>query len=320
MDMPQSLDALIIGGGPAGLTAALTLARQRHTAVVFDSGQYRNAAANHIHTVLTWDHKNPNDFRAAARENLASGYQTVIFCDVAVKKLQKKEDGQFGVIDEEGNQWAGKKIILATGVSDIYPSIEGYDDCWVNGIFHCLFCHGYEERFSASSGVLAVGDLANAAPALHFARNAHQITPNGVTIYTDGNKSLQDSLSSALGPDSIISVDSRTIARLEKGPRRAEVILHFSDGSRAVEGFLAHKPKCQLNGDFAQQLGLELTPQGDLKTTPPFYQTSVQGVFTAGDTSSPVKIAPNAMFTGAAAAAGVAAQLQAEALGHKPMF
>lgn len=155
---------------------------------------------------------------------------------------------------------------------------------------------------------------------MHFARNALQLTPNGVTIYTNGSEPLRDSLISLLGHDSKIKVDSRTITRLEKGSHRAEVVLHFSNGSEAVEGFIAHKPKCQLNGPFAQQLGLELTPQGDLKATPPFYQTSSPGMFTAGDTSSPVKIVPNALFTGAAAAAGVAAQLQAEALGHKPMF
>ena len=183
--------------------------------------------------------------------------------------------------------------------------------------FHCLFCHGYEERFSPSSGVLAVGDLANGPPAMHFARNAHQLTPNGVTIYTHGHEALFESLVGALGPDSKIKVDNRSIARLEKGPHRAEVILHFSDGSQAKEGFIAHKPRCQLAGTFAQQLGLELTPQGDLKATPPFYQTSIPGVFTAGDTSSPIKIATNALFTGAAAGAGVAAQLQAESFGHK---
>ncbi|KAL8827760.1 MAG: hypothetical protein Q9191_002988 [Dirinaria sp. TL-2023a] len=299
-------DALIIGGGPAGLTAALTLARQRHTAVVFDSGHYRNSAASHVHTVLTWDHKNPNDFRAAAKENIKSGYQTIQFHDRAVDKVQKTDDGVFHATDEDGQQWVAKKLILATGVLDIYPDIEGYDDCWGSGI--------------PSSGVLAVGDLANDAPAMHFARNALQLTPNWVTIYTDGYEALRDSLVTALGPESKIKVDSRPIARLEKGSHRAQVILHFSDGTHAVESFLAHKPKCQLSGTFAQQLGLELTPQGDLKVTPPFYQTSLLGVFTAGDTSSPLKIASNALFTGAAAGAGVAAQLQAEALGHKPMF
>ena len=185
--------------------------------------------------------------------------------------------------------------------------------------FHCLFCHGYEERDKFSAGVLAVEDLANVMPALQFARNALQLTPNGVTIYMNGDKSLCDSLTATLGPESKIKSNYQAISRLEKGPNGAEVIVHFSDGSHKVEAFLAHKPKTQLTGTLAQQLGLELTAAGDIKTTPPFYQTSVPGIFTGGDTSYPVKIVSNALFTGAAAAAGVSAQLQAESLGHKSM-
>lgn len=128
------VDVLIIGGGPAGLTAALTLARQRHTAVVFDSHIYRNASSNHIHTVITWDHKDPKEFRAAARENIAAGYETVTFRDVGVETLRKAEDGSFAATDTEGKLWTGKKVILATGVKDVYPDIEGYAECWVTGM------------------------------------------------------------------------------------------------------------------------------------------------------------------------------------------
>ena len=134
MDPSRSVDALVIGGGPAGLTAALTLARQRHTAVVFDGGQYRNSAANHIHTVLTWDHKDPNDFRAAAKENIISGYQSATFQDTTIEKLRKNDNALFEATDRDGNLWFGRKVILATGVVDIYPDIQGYDECWVTGM------------------------------------------------------------------------------------------------------------------------------------------------------------------------------------------
>lgn len=187
--------------------------------------------------------------------------------------------------------------------------------------FHHLFFSACEERFSPSSGVLAIGDLADAAPAMQSARSAQwdQFTPHGVTIYTSGCHSLHDSLVSALGTESSFKVDSRVITRLEKCQHGADVILHFSDGSQAMEGWLAHKPKCQLSITFAQQLGLELTPQGDLKVTPPFYQTSLPGIFIAGDTSSPMKSAQNALYIGAAAAAGAVAELKAEASGHGSM-
>ena len=140
-----------------------------------------------------------------------------------------------------------------------------------------------------------------------------------MVIYTHENKNLRERLDAEIGPESKIKTDSRIIERLEKGPMKAEVIIHFSDGGSKVEGFLAHKPTCQLKGPFAQQLRLDLTPTGDIKTSPPCYQTSVPGVFAAGDTSYPIKIVPNALFTGAAAAAGVSAQLQAERLGHNSL-
>lgn len=134
MALSHSVDVLILGGGPAGLTAALTLARQLHSVVVFDSGSYRNKAATHIHTVLTWDHKNPEEFRAAARENILSGYETVQFHDTTVEKLEKTDEGSFKATDKDGAVWTGKKVVLATGVTDIYPEIKGYDDCWVKGM------------------------------------------------------------------------------------------------------------------------------------------------------------------------------------------
>jgi thioredoxin reductase len=125
-----SLDVGIIGGGPAGLTAAATLARQLHTAVVFDSGHYRNEGTYHLHTVPGWEHKEPGEFRETSRKQIEENYDTVQFADVAVTSVEKKSDSGFRIADETGKVWEVKKLILAVGSHDVLPEIEGYKELW----------------------------------------------------------------------------------------------------------------------------------------------------------------------------------------------
>jgi thioredoxin reductase len=126
----DNVDVAIIGGGPAGLTAAATLARQLHTAVVFDNGKYRNGTGKHMHTVLTWDHKDPQEYRETARKQILDRYNTIQFADIGVQKIEKKGDSCFIVQDETGKEWEAKKVILAVGSSDVLPDIEGYAELW----------------------------------------------------------------------------------------------------------------------------------------------------------------------------------------------
>jgi thioredoxin reductase len=181
--------------------------------------------------------------------------------------------------------------------------------------FHCLFCHGYEERGAPSAGVLAIGELSAVPPALHLGRAARQLA-GAVTIYTDGSESLSTALAKEIGSHEKdrIRTDSRQISKLVKEDEGTDITIHFRDGTTMRETFLVHRPKTDLNGPFAQQLGLELLPTGDIKTTPPFHETSSQGVFAIGDCASPGKIVANAIATGAFAGAGVAAQLQVSVL------
>ena len=127
-----TVDVLIIGGGPAGLTAALTLARQRHSAVVFDSGSYRNARTTRLHMVPGWDNKAPADLRKLTREDIAK-YPSIQFADVEVNNVKNK-DSRFALADASDKTWVGKKLILATGSADVYPKIEGYEENWAIGM------------------------------------------------------------------------------------------------------------------------------------------------------------------------------------------
>ncbi|ORY14662.1 hypothetical protein BCR34DRAFT_585632 [Clohesyomyces aquaticus] len=315
--MSPPIDALIIGGGPAGLTTALTLARQIQSSIIFDDGIYRNKLSNDMHMMLTADHEDPATFRAKARENLLSRYDFVKIEETRIVSV-KKIDGGFEAEDEEGKTWQGKKLVLATGVEDIYPDIEGYGECWATGIYHCFFCKGYEDRGAASSGLLAVDMLAQIPYAMHAARHATPLSKK-VVIYTHGNADLAAQFEAAFHGAPAFSTNPKVISKLTKGPSGGEVTLHFSDGTSTTEAFLGHAPLTRAKGPFAEQLGLEVGPMGDLVVKPPFQQTSVKGVFAAGDCSSPFKIAPNAQFTGSLAGAGVSSQIIAEALRQPSM-
>lgn len=133
--------------------------------------------------------------------------------------------------------------MIATGVTDLMPEevLPGYGECWGHGIFHCLFCHGYEERGVASAGLLAVDDLAGPEMAQKMARMAGRLAEN-VTVYTNGSEELkrqieQSFTASAKGIKGF-KVDGRKIERLEKRGEKSEMLVKFVDGSEVVEGFL----------------------------------------------------------------------------------
>lgn len=129
------LDVLIIGSGPAGLSVATGLARQLYTAVVFDSGVYRNERAKEMHNFVTWDHRNPAEFRKKARDDVLARYQTIQFVDKKIETVQKTPEGYFQAIDASGQVWRGRRLVLATGVRDLIPDIDGYDECWGRGMY-----------------------------------------------------------------------------------------------------------------------------------------------------------------------------------------
>ncbi|KAF2967233.1 hypothetical protein GQX73_g6331 [Xylaria multiplex] len=315
--MADFIDVAVIGGGPAGLTAAATLARQLHTAVVFDSKTYRNAKASHMHMVPGWENKNPQEFRSSTKVDIISNYSSIQFADIAVSKIEKKSDAHFTLLDADNKEWNFRKIILAVGSSDTYPDIEGYADLWTKRIFHCLFCHGYEDRGASSVGVLGVFPVVIPALVIHMAENAAQLSDT-VTIYTQGNNELTAQLQPVAG--SKFHIETRQIKRLIDNPGSRSIMVEFDDGTQKEEKFLVHNPLTSVQGPFADQLGITLTPMGDIQADAPAHQTSVRGVFAAGDCITPYKVIPGAISSGCNAAVAASTQLQAEKYGQTPMF
>ncbi|KAI9149062.1 Thioredoxin reductase tcpT [Paramyrothecium foliicola] len=320
VNMANSADVLIIGGGAAGLTAAVTVARQQQSSIVFDAGTYRNDRAEYMHLIPGFDHVEPAFFRQSARKNLLANYGHIKFQDVAVSTVEKDaSSGGFTLTDESGTTWTSKKLILADGVEDVPLPIEGYADCWGKAIFHCLFCKGYEQRDGVSAGVLAIGGPAKAPVALHIARQVTTLSKS-VTIYTHGDENLAKEITDGFGTATVMKTETRKIKRLSLQSDGTGVLVEFEDGDSTVERFLAHTPGTKLRGAFAKQLELELVPSGDIKAGPPFYQTSVKGVYAAGDNCGMLKNVPHAIFSGSLAGMGASQQIVAEALGQKSLF
>lgn len=139
-------------------------------------------------------------------------------------------------------------------------------------------------------------------------------------IYTHGSEELRIKLVEEQGDNQAFAIESRKIARFEKGPNFSDVIIHFEDGESVTEGFLGHRPPTVPKDSFWDQLGLEMMPSNDPKLLPMSCETSVKGVFVGGDGASPIKIIPQALFTGSVTAAAACAQLQAEDFGQKSMM
>ncbi|KAF4974028.1 hypothetical protein FZEAL_9021 [Fusarium zealandicum] len=304
-------DVLIIGGGPAGLAMATALARQVYTALVIDSGVYRNAPAKHIHNVLGFDHANPADFRAKVREDLQKRYESIEFKPATIDTVRKLETGVFEAVDSQGAVYQGKKLGLGTGVRDLLDDQpEGYRECWGRGIFHCLYCEGFEERGAESVGVFAGGMIVAPEMLAHVTPMAKRLAKS-VTVYTNGDETLQASVQSKL-KSSKISYDSRKITSFQLVDEGPAVKMTFDDGSSKTEGFVVNHPSVVQAAPFAEQLGLAMQPSGDIKVEAPFNETSVKGCFAAGDAATMMRSAVQAISMGGFGAIGMAIQLQNE--------
>lgn len=135
------VDCLIIGGGPAGLSTALTLGRLHRSCIVFDDQVYRNQKAHRAHGVLTRDHVAPSEIRQLGKEDLKR-YGNTRFVEKRVEHIRKPDatGDMFTAVDTDGNEYGGRTVVLATGAADQLPNVPGYEENWGSSIYQVSVC------------------------------------------------------------------------------------------------------------------------------------------------------------------------------------
>lgn len=283
-------ETIVVGGGPAGLSAALTLGRALRHVLVLDSGEPRNAPATAMHNFLTRDGFPPAELRRIAREELTH-YPTIELRDVPAVDAEPLIEGGFAVTLTDGGVERARRLLLATGLVDELPAIEGMAALWGRGVFHCPYCHGFEVR----GRPLAV--LGGNGAAVHLALHLTRIGSD-VVLCTHGADDLAPDTHGLLDAQGV-AVRTEPLVRVEGGDGHLERIV-FADGPPLARYALFGGNRTRQRSELPTQLGCALFEDGSVEVND-FGQTSVSGVSAAGD------MARRASFPGTAAAVIAAA-------------
>jgi thioredoxin reductase len=262
-------DAIVVGGSYAGLSAAMQLARARQRVLVIDAGQRRNRFAPAAHGLIGQDGRPPGAIADAARAQVLAYPNVRWLHGSATRASGRSED--FVVDVDDGRRCRARRLVLATGVEDALPPIDGLQERWGRSVFHCPYCHGYElDR--GRVGVIAVGELS-----MH---QALMLPDWGTTTFLlDGAFEPDDDQRAALARRGV-AVEPARIARVE-----GVATVVFEDGRRRDFDGLFVATRTRVNGPLAEQLGCELErgPLGAFIRTDTLKATSVPGVFACGD-------------------------------------
>ncbi len=301
MDSSKLFDVIIIGGSYSGLSAAMALGRAMKSVLIVDDGKPCNRQTPYSHNFLTNDGKTPAEIAGLARKQV-SQYDSVQFVQGLAKRGVKMDSG-FEIELGSGEKFSGKKLLLATGIRDLLPDIEGMAACWGISVLHCPYCHGYEVK-NEKTGVLGNGDSG-----FEFARLISNWT-NDLTLYTNGHSGLSEEQMDKLRQHKIKVLETE-IERLEHSDGNVHHIL-FKNGEREpVKAVYAPSPFEQ-QCNIPESLGCELTEEGYLKIDH-FQETTVKDVYAAGDNASKMRTVANAVAMGTVAGISISKRLIQEA-------
>lgn len=288
-------DALVIGGGPAGLQATLSLARVHRTVLHVDSGEYRNAPERHLHNLVAHDGEDPAELRSAARRDIAA-YDTVTSVSARVQTLTGWA-GEFVAVLDDGSTRRARHVVLATGVRDELPPIHGLADLWGHGVAHCPFCHGHELSGGAAGVIGTVpGHLLHLAGFFPRISRTFDVFSHGTSLDAE-TRAVLDAYGAVVHEEVVARVTSEGDG----------VLVHLAGSAPVRLDGVFVAPTIHQAAPFAEQLDLEVSAMGSILIDA-FGRTSVPGVYAAGDAAHhrelPMAMASVANAIGAGALAG----------------
>ena len=296
----MSYDVVIVGGGPAGLAAALTLGRARKRVLLCDAGPRRNAAAVHVHNFVTRDGITPSEFRRIGRQQLEP------YCNVEIHDLPVEEiagvEGAFA-IRLPNNTVQARRVLLCTGMVDELPDIHGFGALWGTSIFACPYCHRWEiqdQRFAY---------LGSSADALEFGLLLRGWTSD-VVVLTNGRFPVDQELLARFAA-AHVRVEERRILRLATGEHGGLERLEFGEGPPSKrDAIFLHPTQSQI--PLVAAIGLTLDAAGYVQVDGATLATSVPGIYAAGDLITPKQGALIAAASGTLTAARINHSLTVE--------
>lgn len=307
-------DCVVVGGGAAGLSAALVLGRARRRTLVIDAGRQSNLAAHGIGGLLGHDGRSPAELYETGRRELDT-YPSVTFRAGEVIDGSRNGDAFMlqGTEIHRDNSWRERtrRVILATGMQYRPPALPGLAKLWGGSVFACPFCHGWEVR-DQPLAVLGAG-----AMAVHAATLLRGWTDD-VLLLTNGPAELDAADRARLAAVGV-ATDERAVAELVDRDGDLAAIV-FADGNQVQRrGLLVSAPLHQRSA-LAEQLGAAAADPGPVSVNPlqvdAMCRTTAPGVFAAGDLSAQLPQLAAAIAAGSMAAAAVVQSLSADGVGH----
>jgi len=291
--LPASVDVAIVGGGPAGLSAAIALGRSRRSVVVIDAGEPRNAPAAHAHNVFSRDGAPPRELIADAREQAAR--YGVIVHDGSVTAATRVDPSWFELTTAGGATLRARRIVLASGLRDVLPAIPGLREHWGDSVVHCPYCHGWEVR---DRPIVVIGTTPRSGhQALMFSRLSDDV------VFVRHDTPADPEVDADLRALGVRVLDARA-ARLVDDASGSLAVVELDDGSELPAGAVAIGPAFEARTELYELLGgdpLVVEGVGVVIPADPTGRTPIDGVWAAGNSADATAM------VGASAAAGTMA-------------